>query len=43
VEKRKKGKHIEEFNASQRGAIYNFLQTRVPSRNIEEQELAIVV
>ena len=42
-EKRKKRKHIEEFNASQRGAIHKFLQTRVPSRNIEEQELAIVV
>jgi hypothetical protein len=39
----KKGKHIEEFNASQRGVIHKFLQTRVPSRNIEEQKLAIVV
>jgi hypothetical protein len=38
-----KGKHIEEINASQRGAIHKFLQTRVPSRNIEEKELAIVV
>jgi hypothetical protein len=27
----------------QRGVIHKFLQTRVPSRNTEEQELAIVV
>jgi hypothetical protein len=40
-EKRRKRKHIEEFNASQRGAIHKFLQAKKPSRNNEE--LAIVV
>jgi hypothetical protein len=40
-EKRRKRKRIEELNASQRGDIHKFFQTRVPSRNPEE--LAIVV
>jgi hypothetical protein len=38
---KRKMKHIEEFNASQRGAIHKFLQAKEPSRNNEE--LAIVV
>jgi hypothetical protein len=45
-EKRRKKKHIDEFNALQRGDIHKFFQPRVPSRNIEEQhvdELEIVV
>jgi hypothetical protein len=29
-QKRRKKKHIEEFNASQRGAIHKFFQTTVP-------------
>jgi hypothetical protein len=42
-EKRRKRKHIEKFNASQRGAIHKFVQPKVPSTSRNNEELAVVV